>query len=152
MSVKKLGVVVFTLLLSFQLWATEETYQFDSDAQRQAFQSLTLELRCPMCQNQNIADSDAMIAQDMRRKVYQLLKQGKSEQEILDYMKSRYGDFISYKPPVTPVTLWLWLLPLLFAVGGIVIVVMRKQVQVPEDREAKLAQAEALLKQEQDKS
>lgn len=152
MLVNKLSVVVFTLMMSFQLWATEETYQFETDAQREAFQSLTLALRCPMCQNQNIADSDAMIAQDMRRKVYQLLKQGKSEQEIIEYMKSRYGDFIYYRPPLTPLTLWLWLLPALFAVGGFVFVVKRKQLQEPEDREAKLAKAEALLRQEQGNS
>ena len=96
-----------------------DSYQFADEAQRQIFLSLTAELRCPMCQNQNIADSDAMISHDMRRKVYQLLQAGKTEQEVIDFMKARYGDFVHYKPPVTPYTLWLWLLPVLFAVTAL---------------------------------
>jgi cytochrome c-type biogenesis protein CcmH len=103
-----------------------------------------------MCQNQNIADSDAMIAHDMRRKVYSLLKQGKTEQEVIDYMKSRYGDFVHYQPPVTAATLWLWAGPLLFIIIALVVVVRRKTVTPPEDMAAKLARADAMLEQERE--
>ena len=136
-----LMVTVFAL-------ATEEAYEFDTPQQRLLFQTLTAELRCPMCQNQNIADSDAMISHDMRRKVYSLIKQGKNEDEIIDYMKSRYGDFIHYKPPVTPVTLWLWLAPILFSIGALLVVFLRRRTSPPDDMAAKLAKAEAMLEQD----
>ena len=103
-----------------------------------------------MCQNQNIADSDAMIAHDMRRKVYSLLKQGKSEQEVIDYMKARYGDFVHYQPPVTAATLWLWAGPVLFIFIALLFVIRRRSVTPPEDMAAKLAKADAMLEQEKE--
>lgn len=144
---KTVILTVILLLAVSPALATQDNYDFDTPTQRQLFLSLTEELRCPMCQNQNIADSDAMIAHDMRRKVYNLVKQGKSGEEVIAYMKSRYGDFISYKPPVTPVTLWLWLAPVLFAVLAFFLVVIRRKSTPPEDMAAKLAKAEAMLKQ-----
>lgn len=128
--------------------ATVDSYEFDTPQQRERFNTLIEELRCPMCQNQNIADSDAMISHDMRRKVYNLVKQGKTEAEVIEYMKSRYGDFIYYKPPVTPVTLWLWLAPVLFAAIAILVVFLRRKSAPPEDMAAKLAKAEAMLEQD----
>lgn len=131
-------------------YAVEDKYEFDSPQQRESFLQLTAELRCPMCQNQNIADSDAMIAHDMRRKVYSLLKQGKSEQEVIDYMKARYGDFVHYKPPVTLATLWLWLGPVFFILIALIVVIRRRSVTPPEDMAAKLAKADAMLEQEKE--
>lgn len=145
---KKVVLFVFTLMFSTVTQATEEAYEFESQQQRLLFQTLTAELRCPMCQNQNIADSDAMISHDMRRKVYTLIKQGKNEEEIINYMKSRYGDFIHYKPPVTPVTMWLWLAPILFSVVALMVVFLRRRTTPPEDMAAKLAKAEAMLEQD----
>jgi cytochrome c-type biogenesis protein CcmH len=123
-----------------------ENYLFEDPNDRKTFLTLTAELRCPMCQNQNIADSDAMIAHDMRRKVYQLMLQGNSEQQVIDYMKARYGDFVYYQPPVTPVTIWLWALPVLFAVVMMGVFLMRRKVTPEENIEAKLAAANKLLK------
>lgn len=131
-------------------YAVEDKFEFDSPQQRESFLQLTAELRCPMCQNQNIADSDAMIAHDMRRKVYSLLKQGKSEQEVIDFMKARYGDFVHYQPPVTAATLWLWLGPVLFIVIALIVVIRRRSVTPPEDMAAKLAKADAMLEQEKE--
>lgn len=137
------------MLTAFTLHATEDNFRFDEPAQREAFLRLTEQLRCPMCQNQNIADSDAMIAHDMRRKVYQLLQQGKSEQEVIDYMKARYGDFVSYKPPVTSATVWLWVLPVLFALIMLIVILRRRKPAMPEDMAAKLARAEEMLKRDE---
>lgn len=123
-----------------------ENYLFENPDDRKTFLKLTAELRCPMCQNQNIADSDAMIAHDMRRKVYQLMLQGSSEQQVIAYMKERYGDFVYYQPPVTPVTIWLWALPVLFAVVMMGVFLMRRKVTPEENIEAKLAAANKLLK------
>jgi cytochrome c-type biogenesis protein CcmH len=123
-----------------------ENYAFENPDDRKTFLTLTAELRCPMCQNQNIADSDAMIAHDMRRKVYQLMLEGSSETEIIDFMKERYGDFVYYQPPVTPVTIWLWALPILFAFIMMGVFLMRRQAEPEENIEAKLAAANKLLK------
>jgi len=139
---------VLLALVSVSVLAVEDNYGFDDPEQRVLFLKLTAELRCPMCQNQNIADSDAMIAHDMRRKVYTLLKQGKSEEEIITYMKDRYGDFVYYKPPVTAATIWLWALPLAF-IFVVLFLVMRRPSKAPlSDQDAKLKQAEAMLKQD----
>ena len=89
MNTIRIVLLLLVSLLSVTVIAVEDNYAFDDPARRALFLKLTGELRCPMCQNQNIADSDAMIAHDMRRKVYSLMQQGKSEDEILGYMKER---------------------------------------------------------------
>jgi len=125
---KRLFFMLCGLLFSVSLWATIDTYQFDSVAQEEQYRDLTASLRCPKCQNNSIADSNAMIAADMRLKVYELMKQGQSRQQIIDYMVARYGNFVTYEPPVTPSTLILWVGPALFAVlGGLVIVLRSRQ-------------------------
>ncbi len=152
-SFKTITLSVFTLLIvlsAYSVSAVEDKFSFDTPAQRESFLKLTAELRCPMCQNQNIADSDAMIAHDMRRKVYALLKQGKTEQEVIDFMKSRYGDFVHYQPPVTAATLWLWAGPVLFIFIALIVVVRRKSVAPPEDMAAKLAKADEMLEREKE--
>ena len=152
-SFKTITLSVFTLLFmlsAFSVSAAEDKFSFDTPAQRESFLKLTAELRCPMCQNQNIADSDAMIAHDMRRKVYALVKQGKTEQEVVDFMKSRYGDFVHYQPPVTAATLWLWAGPVLFIFIAQIVVVRRKSVTPPEDMAAKLAKADEMLEREKE--
>jgi cytochrome c-type biogenesis protein CcmH len=141
--------LIFALsLLSLSIFATEEAYHFDNADKQQLFLELTQELRCPQCQNQNIADSDAMIAHDLRRKVYELLKQGKSREEVVEFMRSRYGDFVSYKPPVTPITVWLWLLPILFVVGAATFVLRQRKKQETDFDPAVLAKADALLEKD----
>ncbi len=108
------------LCFSVTLWgasslamAAEERLSFEDPAQQQLYRQLTAELRCPKCQNQNIADSNAVVAVDMRQKTYQLVQQGQDYQQVVDFMKQRYGDFVHYKPPVRLSTIWLWLLPAL---------------------------------------
>ncbi|WP_166424724.1 cytochrome c-type biogenesis protein [Paraglaciecola sp. 20A4] len=140
--------LTFLLLLSPNVFASEETYQFETDAQSTLFFELTKELRCPMCQNQNIADSDAMIAADLRRKVYQLVNEGQSREQIIDYMKQRYGDFVYYQPPVNATTVWLWLLPVIFVLLGIILVVRSRQQKPVTQDKAKLEAAEKLLEED----
>ena len=101
--------------------AAIDTYEFASDAERERFRNLTQELRCPKCQNQDIADSNAPIAADLRKQIYGQLQQGKSDGEIVDYMVARYGDFVRYKPPVNERTL------LLFGVLVIGVIVLRRR-------------------------
>ncbi len=121
----RIVTLLAALLLSFSVFAAIDTYQFKDEAQEQQFRELTAQLRCPKCQNNSIADSNAMIASDMRQKVYELQQQGQTQQQIIDYMVARYGNFVTYEPPITPGTIVLWLLPALFILGGIIVVVRR---------------------------
>ena len=94
------------------------------------------ELRCLVCQNQTIADSHADLAQDLRNQVRDMLRQGKSEAEILAYMTQRYGDFVLYRPPVKPITTLLWFGPALLLIGGVIVLmlVLRRRSRLPDDR------------------
>jgi cytochrome c-type biogenesis protein CcmH len=125
-----------------------ENYAFTDPNQRKTFLKLTGELRCPQCQNQNIADSDAPIAHDMRRKVYQLMREGNDEGEVISWMKERYGDFVHYQPPVNAFTVWLWLTPVLFAFIMLLVFIKRRKAVDDVDIEARLARADQLLKDE----
>lgn len=115
---KKLVLCLF--LLSQSVHAEIEVYQFANPEIELRYQSLTEELRCLVCQNQNIADSHAELAQDLRRKVYEKLNSGESDEQIITYMTERYGDFVLYRPPFNTRTLILWLAPVLtLLIGGI---------------------------------
>lgn len=145
---KRLLSGVMALLLSGSALGAIDTWQFKNEAQEQAFREVTSQLRCPKCQNNSIADSNAMIAADMRLKVYELQQQGQSKEQIVAYMVARYGNFVSYSPPVTPSTLVLWAGPALFALlGGAVIILRSRQrktrSELDEDEQQRL---NALLK------
>lgn len=128
------------LMLSWGGLAAIDTYAFSSVEQEQQYRELTEQLRCPKCQNNSIADSNANIAADMRTKVYELMQQGNSRQQIIDYMVARYGNFVTYQPPVTAATIILWAGPALFVLMGAVIVVMRARRRV--EKQVPLSQQE----------
>ena len=118
--------IYFFLLALFlpQVQAGVEYRKFDTVEQERAYHGLISELRCLVCQNQTIADSNADLAKDLRRQVYEMLQQGNSRQQIIDFMTQRYGDFVRYRPAFTVKTLLLWLGPLLFVVTGLVVLVV----------------------------
>ena len=109
--VRAMAMVLLVAGLSMSAWANIDTYQFDNPRQEAQYRALIEEFRCPKCQNQNLAGSDAPIAQDLKQKTYDMVKDGRSDTEIRQYMNERYGDFISYKPPVRPSTWILWFFP-----------------------------------------
>lgn len=114
-------VLFFVLCVPLIASAAIDAYSFPNNQMRKRYNELIDELRCPQCQNTNIAGSDAMIAKDLRRTVHKLVLEGKTNKQILDYMHARYGDFILYKPRLEPGTLVLWFGPLvLFVVAGFV--------------------------------
>lgn len=115
------------LLLTGAAQATQTLIEFKSPEQQALFKELTHELRCPKCQNQNIADSNAVVAVDMRAKTLDLVQQGQNKEQVLDYMKSRYGDFVHYQPPLNKFTLILWLLPALMVFGLVVLLIVRRR-------------------------
>jgi len=111
------------LLLSGTVWA-QEPLQFDSPEQEQRYNDLTFELRCLVCQNQNLADSDAPLAQDLRREIWEMMHAGKTNDEIKSYLVERYGDFVLYRPPMQGNTLALWIIPAALLFGGAIIVAL----------------------------
>lgn len=114
------------MLLSQQGFASVNLYEFSNPIDERRFQSLTRELRCPKCQNQNIADSDAPLAQDMRDLTYDMIIDGQADAQIVAYMVDRYGDFVMYNPPVKPVTWLLWFSPFVLLVFILAIVFLAK--------------------------
>ncbi|MCW8872593.1 MAG: cytochrome c-type biogenesis protein CcmH [Xanthomonadales bacterium] len=109
------------LLLAAPLLA-QEPLVFKDDAQEMRFNDLTLELRCLVCQNQNLADSDAPLAQDLRQEIYEMMMAGQTNDQIKTFMVDRYGDFVLYRPPMQSNTLALWILPIFLLFGGAVVV------------------------------
>ncbi len=123
---------VASLIFSMTSFAAIEVYEFDSPQQEAQYRALIADFRCPTCQNQNLAGSDAPIAQDLKQKTYEMVKDGRSDKEIRDFMFERYGDFISYKPPVRPSTWILWFFPpilLIVVIGFWLIKTSRKKAK-----------------------
>lgn len=121
MMITRITLVLWLLLGANISFAAIDAYSFPNDEMRDRYRVLIEELRCPQCLNTNIAGSDAMIARDLRRETHRLLLEGKSNEEILEYMHQRYGDFILYKPPLKPGTLVLWFGPPLLLVIALII-------------------------------
>lgn len=99
-------------------------FDFETDGQRLRYQHFSKILRCPMCQNQNLNGSNAGIATDLRRELHRLITEDYSDQQIIDFMQSRYGNFILYEPPINKSTSVLWFAPAGFFVAGIAILIM----------------------------
>ena len=115
-------IILLLFLILYQLPGySNSLYPYDTTKQDAQFSHLLRELRCLVCQNQDLADSNSGLAKDLRNEVYHLVKEGKSNEEILNYLTARYGDFILFKPPMKAATLLLWFGPALFMVLGIFI-------------------------------
>lgn len=115
--------VLFALLLAASAAAlAQEPLVFDNAAQEERYNALTLELRCTVCQNQSLADSDAPLAQDLRAEIYDMMMAGRSDEQIKTFMIERYGDFVLYRPPVQGNTLALWVIPVALLFLGAVAV------------------------------
>lgn len=117
-------IVLVLCLLALPVPAVVEYHPFTDPAKEQAYQTLISELRCLVCQNQTIADSNADLAKDLRQQVYDMLQQGKSQQDVVDFMTQRYGDFVMYRPAFSMKTGLLWLGPIAFLLIGIITVVL----------------------------
>lgn len=113
---------VLGLGMSATAQAAIDAYQFRDEAERARYSELTRELRCPKCQNQDIADSNAPIAADLRKEIYRMLGEGRSNQQIIDFMVDRYGEFVRYKPELTSRTWLLWFGPAVLLIGGLVVI------------------------------
>jgi cytochrome c-type biogenesis protein CcmH len=109
--------------------STLESFTFESGGDEQRFKDLIAELRCLVCQNQSLLDSDAELAHDLRAEVYGMMQAGQADNEIIDFLVARYGDFVLYKPPVKPATYFLWFGPfVLLAIAlALLVFTLRRQ-------------------------
>jgi cytochrome c-type biogenesis protein CcmH len=153
----KLIILLTALLLSVSLAAKEAAPLAEDPAVEKRLVNIAEELRCLVCQNESLAGSQADLAKDLREEVRGLIKSGKSDEEVKDFLVSRYGDFVLYRPQVKPVTYALWAGPFILLLVGIVALVgflrkRSKQVEQLEERplsDADKKRAEALLKEGQ---
>ncbi|MGI1677984.1 MAG: cytochrome c-type biogenesis protein CcmH [Cellvibrionaceae bacterium] len=129
------AILIANVFVSVSLQANTNVYEFDNEMDRERFQRFTHELRCPKCQSQNLAGSDSSISQDLKRELHRLISEGKSDEQVIDFMVSRYGDFVLYKPKFQPSTYILWVGPVVLLLIGLLIfgfVVYRKSKRVHE--------------------
>ena len=131
-----LAVMIFW---SAQSLAVIETYEFSSPGLEARYKALSQELRCPKCQNQNIADSNAAISRDLRAIVHEQLEAGATDEEIIDFLVDRYGEFVRYRPGMDANTLWLWSAPLILLVMAVAVVV----TQIRKDRDGQTISSNA---------
>jgi len=117
----KIILCIFLWVVAAPLMA-QEPLIFENAAQEERYNQLTLELRCLVCQNQNLADSDAPLAQDLRQEIHDMMVGGQSDEQIKAFLVDRYGDFVLYRPPMKGNTLALWVMPILLLVVGAMVV------------------------------
>jgi len=135
--IKKLtSILTLCLLLgtgTTQAGVTLEAFKFDSKAEEQHFKDVIEELRCLVCQNQSLLDSDAELAHDLRAEVYNMIQAGKSDEEIITFLVARYGDFVLYNPPLKPSTWLIWFGPfvLLLIAAFLLLRAVRRQKNAP---------------------
>ncbi len=139
-------VAMVTFFSSLVIATPVDTYVFKDKVTEIRFNALNKELRCPKCQNQNLADSNSPIAEDLRREVYELLQQGKADVEIVDFMVARYGEFVLYRPRVSSVTYILWYGPagLLFIGVIVVVIILRRKPEKKAQKELSSKQKDKL--------
>ena len=150
-------LIVLTLLFSLStLNAAVEIKQFKNAEQEQRYKNIIDELRCLVCQNQNLADSNAGLAVDLRNQVYKMILAGDDDEAIFDYMVTRYGDFVLYRPPFKATTFLLWVGPfIIFALGLFVLIRFirqRKKVVVTELNSGDKEKLKQLLNEDKEQS
>lgn len=140
---KLVVAIVLTLFLQSS-WAIDAAPAFEDPALQARYERLAGELRCLKCQNETIKDSGAQIAGDLRRELREQIQAGKSDEEILQFLTDRYGDFVRYRPPLSPRTALLWAAPILLLLGAVtsaVVVILRRSrlpiSDTPDESEAK---------------
>lgn len=134
----RLSICAGFLLCSAWSLAAIDVHEFDREVDRKRYQSFIDEMRCPKCQNQNLSGSDSPIAMDLRRELYLMINEGKSDKEIVDFMVERYGEFILYRPRINASTIVLWVAPIFLLIAGIILLllIVRKRRVVDQAAEA----------------
>lgn len=147
----KILALLFIALLGSPSIEAIEIRQFEDPLKAERYETLIAKLRCLVCQNQSLQDSDAELARDLRSEVYEIIQSGKSEKEAITFLTDRYGDFVLYDPPMKEITLFLWLGPLLFLLlGGLLAYLSLRHRQRQPLRNALCPEEKARLKQFQE--
>ncbi len=136
---KRFHSLLLLLLFTGYSYAAIESVEFANPQQAALYKKMTDELRCLVCQNQNLADSNAALAKDLRVEVQKMIQQGMDEKQIIDFMTKRYGDFVLYRPPFKPYTLILWLGPFIGFIVALVVllsIIRKRQNMKPDDLSA----------------
>ena len=135
---KRLLISLMSVLMTVSAFAIDSGKAFDDPVLQARYERLIAEVRCVTCQNQNIKDSNAFIAADLRREIRRLIGEGKTDEEVADFLVTRYGDFVLYRPRFAGKTLALWIAPFLFILfaGTAMIRVIRHRMTLPIDDES----------------
>ena len=135
---QRLIVVIASLMFTMAAFAIDTGKAFEDPEMQARYERLIAETRCVTCQNQSIKDSNAFIAADLRREIQRLMSEGKSDEEIAEFLVTRYGDFVLYRPRMAGKTMLLWIAPFAFVLFGIfaLIRVLRHRMALPMDDEA----------------
>lgn len=146
--------LVFSLIVPSLSFAAIEAYEFENEQMEAEYNELIKELRCLVCQNQNLAGSDAELAQDLRRQTHEMLMQGSRPEQIIQYMADRYGDFVLYRPQFKSSTFLLWAGPFILVVIVLWLVVrkIRAREALVEPDDESIKRARELLASKQDNS
>ena len=137
-----LFLLLSTIIFSVANAAPIETFKFESAENEKIFHKLSEELRCLVCQNQNIAESNSDLAKDLRLEIYNMLSQGKTEDQIVDFMVQRYGDYVLYRPPFKPMTWLLWFGPAIIFIAGTIFAIRLMKTQSSAVTESGLSEDE----------
>ena len=129
-----LTACLLTCSAGLQATVTLESFTFDSSAEEQRFKDLIEEIRCLVCQNQSLIDSDAELAHDLRAEVYGMMKAGNTDTQIIEFLVARYGDFVLYSPPVRPSTWLIWFGPFVLLLVAVLLLIrsLRRQQHAPQ--------------------
>ena len=129
MSRNILYLMLYVALISVPIAprAADTPFEFSNPAQEQRYKKLVTEIRCLVCQNQTLEDSHAELAQDLRNEIYNMILNGQDDEEIIDFLVSRYGDFVLFRPPFNVKTLLLWLGPFILLITAILIILLLKR-------------------------
>lgn len=140
----RLCTCIWVLLISVSSFAAIEVHEFDNEVDRKRYQTFIDEMRCPKCQNQNLAGTNSPIAEDLRRELDLMIKEGKSDKEIVDFMVERYGEFILYRPRLSPATMFLWGAPIFLLIAGVImlLLIVRKRRRIEPGLENGLSTAD----------
>jgi cytochrome c-type biogenesis protein CcmH len=142
---KKITFIFLFLFFNTAFAVTSDTYQFDNSQQQTQFSYLIQQFRCLVCQNETLADSNAPLAQDLRKQIAALVQQNQTNEQITHYLTQRYGDFVLFNPPIKTSTYLLWLLPFLLVFGGLIIIfILLKQRRISAENKLTLEQQQQL--------
>ena len=142
-------LVLLSFFLMMPVAAVDIPLEFEDPQQQQRYQQLIEELRCLVCQNQNLADSHADLAQDLRTEVFNMISEGQTNEEVIEFLVARYGDFVLYRPPLTGYTVLLWFGPFLLLLVALAVVYRQARKKTPGDisiSEAQRAELDKLMK------